>query len=174
MPNWCANNLTITGAEERLRQFLTENIIQEGLETTLDFNFVAPLPEDQKENWYEWRIQNWGTKWKGDVYFVEHAQPNALTINFNSAWSPPEPWIEKASRHYPNLHFYLLYEEPGMNFAGYFQAENGETAGECAELEYVDEETQEKVTYQNGKYVLESGKVIEDEDYYPQPLNPYA
>lgn len=176
MPNWCANNLTITGAEERLRQFLTENIIQEGLETTLDFNFVAPLPEDQKENWYEWRIQNWGTKWKGDVYFVEHAQPDALTINFNSAWSPPEAWVEKASRHYPDLHFYLLYEEAGMNFAGYFQAENGETAGECSELEYVDEDTGEKVTYDSkeGKYILESGKVIEDEDYYPQSLNPYA
>lgn len=136
MPNWCANNLTISGTPDRLRQFLTENVKEENrekcTETILDFNFVSPQPEG--EDWYHWRVENWGTKWTGDVYFVEHAQPDALTINFDTAWSPPEAWIEKASRQYPDLHFYLKYEEPMMNFAGYFQAKNGETAGECTEL----------------------------------------
>ena len=177
MPNWCENNLTITGAEDRLRQFLTENIIQEGLETTLDFNFVAPLPADQKENWYEWQCANWGTKWKGGIYFVEHAQPDALTINFNSAWSPPEAWVEKASRHYPDLHFHLLYEEPGMDFGGYFIADNGVTEGECADLDKIDEETERPVKYDQGKdrYIfLDTGEVIEDEDYYPQQVNHFT
>lgn len=179
MPNWCNNNLTITGTPDRLRQFVAENVkgeIENSIaEITLDFNFVAPLPEDQKENWYDWRCQNWGTKWTGDVYHVD-MDTDTLTINFNTAWSPPEAWIEQASRHYPDLHFYMLYEEPGFNYAGYFQAENGETAGECSELEYVDEETGEKVGYDSkeGKYVLESGKIIEDDDYYPSTLNPYA
>jgi hypothetical protein len=171
MPNWCENNLTINGANERLKQFLSENVKDD---RELDFNFVSPSPTD--ETWYDWRWQNWGTKWTGDVYFVEHAQDDALTINFNTAWSPPNAWIEKASKHYPDLHFYLLYEESGCNFAGYFQAENGETAGECAELEFVDEESGEKVAYDStkDKYVLESGKVIEDEYYIPQSFNPYA
>jgi len=177
MPNWCSNNLTITGQTDRLKQFLSENITEEGIETRLNFNFVAPLPEDQQENWYNWQCHNWGTKWIGDVYFVEHAQGDALTINFSTAWSPPEPWLEKASIKYPDLHFHLLYQEEGMDFGGYFTAQNGETAGECAGLEKVDEETGRPVRWDSEKdrYVFEdTGEVIDDEDFYPQQVNPFT
>jgi hypothetical protein len=177
MPNWCSNNLTITGQTDRLKQFVSENITEEGNETRLNFNFVAPLPEDQQENWYDWKCQNWGTKWIGDVYYIEHAQGDALTINFSTAWSPPEPWLEKASIKYPDLHFHLLYQEEGLDFGGYFVADNGVTAGECAGLEKVDEETGRPVRYDDGldRYVFDdTGEVIEDEDFYPQQVNPFT
>jgi hypothetical protein len=182
MPNWCSNNLKITGNIDRLQQFRAENVKDDGNGLTLDFNFVAPLPDDQQENWYEWQCKNWGTKWTGDVYNVDtpiypEQGKGELIIGFSTAWSPPEPWLEKASIKYPDLHFHLLYQEEGLDFGGYFVADNGITAGECAGLEKVDEETGRPVRYDDGldRYVFDdTGEVIEDEDYYPEQVNAFT
>ena len=42
------------------------------------------------DRWYDWRIQNWDTKW--DCYDVEVTDddPECTEIQFNTAWSPPE------------------------------------------------------------------------------------
>ena len=42
------------------------------------------------DRWYDWRLQNWDTKW--DCYDVEVVDPDPenLEIEFNTAWSPPE------------------------------------------------------------------------------------
>lgn len=47
------------------------------------------------DGWYEWRIENWGTKW--DIYdsTCDRIDANALVISFLSAWSPPMPIYEK-------------------------------------------------------------------------------
>lgn len=44
---------------------------------------------------------------------------------FETAWSPPIPWIAKTSERYPNLKFKLEYEEMGCDFCGVFCVENG-------------------------------------------------
>ena len=40
-------------------------------------------------NWYDWRLQNWGTKW--DVYETHctRIDANTLQLTFYTAWSPP-------------------------------------------------------------------------------------
>jgi len=45
------------------------------------------------DNWYDWAIKNWGTKW--GVYDVTEWKGNK--ISFNTAWSPPIPIIEALS-----------------------------------------------------------------------------
>jgi len=47
------------------------------------------------DGWYEWRVDNWGTKW--DVYdsTCDRIDANALVLSFLSAWSPPMPIYEK-------------------------------------------------------------------------------
>lgn len=74
-------------------------------------------------DWYNWNIRNWGTKWDvavsdnseySDTY-TEGPTPNGENLvvyyNFNTAWSPPFPAIAKLSEQYPSLLFTLSYEE---------------------------------------------------------------
>ena len=47
------------------------------------------------QGWYEWRLDNWGTKW--DVYETHCTRIDANTLNltFYTAWSPPIPVFDK-------------------------------------------------------------------------------
>jgi hypothetical protein len=54
-----------------------------------------PKPEfvDPETAWWDWRLQNWGTKW--DIGWEDYQdkaelnEDNAMSVNFQSAWSPP-------------------------------------------------------------------------------------
>lgn len=62
-------------------------------------NHLIPEPRDDAgeptSGWYDWRIENWGTKW--DIYNTqcERTDANILVMSFNTAWSPPIPVYEK-------------------------------------------------------------------------------
>ena len=47
------------------------------------------------QGWYEWRLENWGTKW--DVYETHctRIDANTLNLNFYTAWSPPISIFDK-------------------------------------------------------------------------------
>ena len=47
------------------------------------------------QGWYEWRLDNWGTKW--DIYDANctRMDANTLVLSFLSAWSPPIPVFDK-------------------------------------------------------------------------------
>jgi len=46
-------------------------------------------------NWYNWRLEHWGTKW--DVYETHctRIDANTLQLTFYTAWSPPIPVFDK-------------------------------------------------------------------------------
>ena len=71
------------------------------------------------QRWYDWRCQNWDTKW--DCYDVEVTDddPDQLEVTFNTAWSPPEAICSALREQYPDLSVSWFYDEPGMEFAGY-------------------------------------------------------
>jgi hypothetical protein len=87
------------------------------------FYAQGPLGSDTekmygKENcWYDWSINNWGTKWEADVFAVTLSD-GLLAISFDTAWSPSVTatsfLIDKGYR------FKHLYFESGMNFYGEF------------------------------------------------------
>ncbi len=76
-------------------------------------------------NWYDYCVNEWGTKWdvggEGDQATVE--SPNAIKMNFDSAWAPPIAAMEK----FQDLGFKvkLIYWESGMCYCGLFD-ENGD------------------------------------------------
>ena len=71
------------------------------------------------DRWYDWRIQNWDTKWDCyDVNIVDD-DPDQLEVEFNTAWSPPEAICTELREQYPDLSVSWFYDEPGMEIAGY-------------------------------------------------------
>lgn len=140
MPNWCENTLTVFGAEKDLKKFVEE---AKSDEEPLSFAKTAPEPDysqvkvkstypsitkkefvDTEEAWWDWRIQNWGTKWDlSEVQFEDYG--DFVEYSFMSAWSPPVEWLKIVSERYPKLEFKLKYDEPGMAFMGAARAEDG-------------------------------------------------
>ena len=127
MPNWCDNRITITGPNKLIDKI--EKIVKEdGDEAFADssepkglLQFMNPMPKELRDttsptpegskqpvidgydNWYDWAVHNWGTKWElCEFYGVDrqyHSENNegesTITFGFDSAWSPPIGAYEK-------------------------------------------------------------------------------
>ena len=76
--------------------------------------------------WYEWSIDKWGTKWDACDPTCDHC-PEAIYLNFETAWSTPVPALIELSRQFPNLDIYVEYadEDLGSN-CGTYRLANGE------------------------------------------------
>jgi len=100
MPNHCYQQVTITGPRSLISQ------IEENLEEGRFCDLISPMPfemwiaPDQGGlgAWYEWRNENWGTKWDVCSVEVEIAdsslnRPDRRTLEFRcwTAWAPPIP-----------------------------------------------------------------------------------
>jgi hypothetical protein len=72
------------------------------------------------QRWYDWRLQNWDTKW--DAYDVEvvDSDPENLEIEFNTAWAPPEAICHALREKYEDtVAISWFFDEPGCEIAGY-------------------------------------------------------
>lgn len=62
--------------------------------------------------WYEWRIQNWGTKWNASGAEVLDGR-----LSFLTAWNAPKPILEKLSQMFPSITIHHVWadEDIGHN-----------------------------------------------------------
>ena len=74
----------------------------------------------QDDRWYDWRLQNWDTKWDCyDVNIVDD-DPENMEIEFNTAWSPPEAICHALREKYEDtVAVSWFFDEPGCEIAGY-------------------------------------------------------
>ncbi len=141
MPNWCNNTVTISHEDpamiERVREAFNKGaLLQEFIPVPEDLQIVAGSVGDPVEqakliedtnrnlevhgygNWYDFCVNEWGTKWDvgADGQPAIDNDVNTLSLNFDSAWSPPTGAYEKLM----DLGFKILayYYEPGMCFCG--------------------------------------------------------
>jgi len=145
MPNWCNNYLELEHDDpamiERAKTaFADAKLLAEFCPVPSALQIVAGRVGDDTDpeqvklheqtmhnlstygyaNWYDWCVNEWGTKWdvggEGDQATVE--SPNAIKMNFDSAWAPPIAAMEK----FQDLGFRvkLIYWESGMQFCGLF------------------------------------------------------
>lgn len=117
MPNYCNNRITFSVEYEMHRHLLDE--LEQEIKTKNQFlNVIRPMPEEynEGEKWYDWRCENWGTKWDMD-YDVTRLD-DALIINGTSAWSPPEDALKYYQENNPNISINCLYFEEGVGFCG--------------------------------------------------------
>ena len=139
MPNWCDNTFTVEGAEkdvQHFKQLAKPKATQADADLSLASLYPIPAgvyqgdlgPEETqmygKNNWRDWCITHWGTKWDADATLTNET-PDFLVYEFESAWSPPVAWLTKVARDFPYLRFTLNYYEPGMGFAGTAIANQG-------------------------------------------------
>ena len=77
----------------------------------------------QDTRWYDWRLENWDTKW--DVHDAEiekdifGGEMESFTATFDTAWSPPEAICRRLRDMFPKVSISWFYDEPGCQFAGY-------------------------------------------------------
>lgn len=143
MPNYCSNNLVLTHEDPAMitraydalerGEFLQEFIpVPEQLkivagcvsdpdaQAKLEADTARNLAELGYGNWYDWCVNEWGTKWDCGEQGASDIHPDGkmLHTSFDSAWAPPIGAYEKLM----DLGFGVeaMYYEPGMGYAGTF------------------------------------------------------
>ena len=151
MPNWCDNQITITGPNSVIDKI--EKIVKEESDESKNglLQFFHPMPKELldteagpvaktkkekqarqvrklefgAENWYDWRCNNWGTKWEvNEFYGVDRQHLNdsldesIISFGFSSAWSPPIGAYEQFLVDNENCSLKAYYYEGGCDFMG--------------------------------------------------------
>ena len=145
MPNWCDNQLSITGPNSVIDKI--EKIVKEDdshKENGL-LNFFHPMPKELEgttspssstkkpqpmidgfDCWYDWRCHNWSTKWEVcEFYGVDrqyHSEQSegesTISFGFSSAWAPPINAYEKFLENNSDCSVRAFYYEGGCDFMG--------------------------------------------------------
>lgn len=140
MPNWVRNNVKF-GTDKVIKECIVKD--ENGVEK-FDFNKVIPMPKvleeengfnkltleerllflkenDNCDNWYDWNVHYWGTKWNSS----ETCVVNDKEVEFETAWSMPEPVLQEISRKY-NTTVEVEYADEGITEnSGRVMYENG-------------------------------------------------
>ena len=89
---------------------------------------LIPEPRDENdeptEGWYDWRIENWGTKWEIYNTFHDRWSDNEVYLSFDSAWSPPDRVFYKLAEM--GFEIDAKYLDEGWMYIGWFLQEDGQ------------------------------------------------
>ena len=139
MPNWCDNQVTITGPNsviDKIEKIVKEEDNQNGL-----LNFFHPMPKELDgttspsssadkpqpmvegfDCWYDWRVENWCTKWEVCEFYGVDRQGDTISFGFSSAWAPPTGaythFITSMAEKNLDVSLKAYYYEGGCDFAG--------------------------------------------------------
>lgn len=120
MPNWCSNNLQITGTKEEIADIAAK------LEACKGQDFFDLFTRNAHEasaddDWYAYNLANYGCKWNCNAndWDVESGDGTTISISFDSPWCPPDKIFEQLYQEYESVLAY--YYEPGMAFCGRFE-----------------------------------------------------
>jgi len=199
MPNWVQTRIKVNGEKENVEKVLDAvfSINQEG-QKKFDLNKIFPMPDEIRNteadnskrpelvekydanDWYEWSVKNWGTKWNTDRNsFYEEEN----IISFQTAWSFPEPILEYLS-NFEDVAFQILYaDEDRGNNLGAFLIQHG-NIGVCDDFENMSERQSMKIadniweykldkifnkyTPIDEKFLIKKEQVIDKEVEFPQ------
>jgi len=116
MPNWCQNTTYIECLDKETQKKIHDIVNKD--EHGFKFSNFHPLPEDEQNNWYDWQIANWGTKWDTSGPNTENYGKKGYQITYDTAWGPGLNALKKLSSLLPNAVIATEYEEFGCDFAG--------------------------------------------------------
>ena len=138
MPNWCDNQITITGPDSVIDKI--ENIVNEEKGQPGLLEFMSPMPKELRDttadgsedkemiakhgysDWYSWATDKWGTKWDINEFYGVDRQGDTISFAFSSAWPPPigayETFIVNMSEQKQDVSVKAYYYEGGCDFMG--------------------------------------------------------
>lgn len=120
MPNWCQNKVELFHEDS--------NMIKRAIAAYHDdklFNEFVPRPESEDDNWYDWNLSNWGTKWDmSGCDYIESSNDNSIEMEFSTAWGAPLEFYNNLIEQGFEVHAY--YYEPGVGFCGYYSKDSDE------------------------------------------------
>lgn len=142
--NWTSNSLCVEGDDTKVQEFINKvKSNNEELDEDCEYailNNLFPTPADIGDAWYEWNIDNWGTKWADKETYLSTRNNGHACFRFDSAWSPPLNGIGHISMQFPDLTFILTFTEESMGFAGCAGYTNGLMVHAQSEEISIDEE----------------------------------
>lgn len=134
MTNWCKNQLTISNNDwdvikEIVNAFERDRLLDAFIPCPKELEKVTGMKPNDKlakkmmkkygaEDWYLWRLDNWGTKWDtgrshGTLAVIG---PTQIQLDVATAWTPPIPvldrWVDLG------CHVRAQFCEPEFNVAG--------------------------------------------------------
>jgi hypothetical protein len=148
MPNYCENDLVISGPEDALAAFMDaaraerEPGADEAFKAEGNAQYIPiciprliPVPEEiancrtplpcvgigaygMGDAEVEWRYEHWGTQSPLLAVRSETRSPGQYTATCDTWWSPPLAAFSAISAAFPLLTFDLRYYERGMSFQG--------------------------------------------------------
>lgn len=149
MPNWCENHVRITGNKDTIQKLIDAKLSLEQLlpipkelqypENYLTDENVRVEFEKQKkvnlekhgsEYWYDWCLENWGTKWDIDLHTIETMDDEIYAV-FSTAWSPPIEAMKALVKQNKDLEIDMKYIETGMGFVGRLYITDKTTDDQC-------------------------------------------
>ena len=141
MPNWVKNRVFFKGDDDKIINLLNtiRGDSKKDEESVIDFNKIIPMPEglidtvspprskeEAKENikkygeedWYEWAIKYWGTKWNACNQSLLNNKPfnSGFNIEFDTAWSCPKPIFDKLAEMFPDIEIEVEYADEDLGY----------------------------------------------------------
>ena len=168
MPNWVNNKVTVEGENT---DKAVKCLLKKG------FNCAKKMPkkikntkafEENKKlkrkygysDWYSWAIANWGTKWNinSNNIFIHIMEKDYTLLDFDTAWSCPEPVIKKLSKKY-KVQIEVVAIEEGNQSISHFIYKNGKLLLSEDALDLLDPDE-----YETWKEVLSRDELINELD----------
>ncbi len=194
MPNWFYLTLEVNGSRKDVEEFV-DNVQgskkNDTEELEFDFNHFIPQPNnifkesvgsDKKQelneqgipNWYDWNIENWGTKWNAtcdvrDIYYSSEEDVSSVRYGLSTAWADPRPILHKMIEMYPQLHFTIEGEEESTAYGIYINTSEDVFLEE--EPTMTDDMNGKEVYWKDTDslyYYMDNDEIVPDqEDFYP-------
>ncbi len=155
MPNHAYSVMVVSGDSEVIKSFKEKHFDDDD---NFSLQSIKPLPVELAgtrappleanpaliekygcDNWYNWCIQNWGTKWDTYDGTLTQNEDNELTATFCTAWDIPEPIFTAIATMYPTLDIVIKCVEESGGFSGTITITEG-----TIETDLTDDEDQWK------------------------------
>ncbi len=131
MPNWCNNELRVSGPVQDLEAFKRhalghnpwDKLAEYEPPSLLNFHSLVPVPPDLLKTEYgqlqhDWEVQHWGARWGACNILIMDEDHEYIVYTFDTSWNPPVEFIKNVRQQWLTLTFILIYGGPAVGYKG--------------------------------------------------------